>query len=168
MTFKQILKTLTFAEIIKGFSITLKWLGRANITEEYPDDMPELPYRFRGRLHVDIDKCISCCACETACPDQCIKVYAPPKDQFKLDKRPLEFLLNLEHCMWCGLCVDPCPTGAIHHSQEFEMAVFDRGELNFTKETLPYDLEVAKYGKHDKNLDSGTVEPIAPPPEMEH
>lgn len=149
MTLREFFRMITFREILTGFRVTLKWLKRPNITEEYPDVMPELPYRFRGKLHVDIDKCISCCMCETSCPDQCIKVYPPPKDQFKLDKRPAEFILNFEHCMWCGLCVDPCPTGAIHHSREFEMAVFNRAELNFTKATLPYNIVVAKFGKDD-------------------
>lgn len=137
---KDFIKMLTFYELIRGLLVTTKFLVKRKVTEEYPDFKPKIPYRHKGRLHVEIDACISCRLCEKACPEGCIKVFPPSKEQFKVDKRPLEFLLSQEHCLHCGLCMETCPTGAIHHSYEYELVVFNFKELLFNKETLPYNL----------------------------
>ncbi len=141
----RLVKMVTFWELIKGLVVTNKYMFKPKVTELYPDARPVLPYRTKGRLHVDIETCISCRMCEKACPEGCIKVFPPPKEVFKTDKRPAQFYLNQEHCLHCGLCVDPCPTGSIHHSQEYELVVFNYDDLLFDKETLPYDLDQKRY-----------------------
>ena len=141
----RFVKMVTFWELLKGLVVTNKYMVKPKVTELYPDVRPVLPYRTKGRLHVDIETCISCRMCEKACPEGCIKVIPPPKEVFKTDKRPAEFFLSQEHCLHCGLCVDPCPTGSIHHSHEFELVVFDYDDLLFDKETLPYDLDQTRY-----------------------
>lgn len=138
-------KMITFWELLKGLAITHKYLWTPKVTEFYPDVRPVLPYRSKGRLHVEIDTCISCRMCEKACPEGCIKVFPPSKEIFKTDKRPAEFIINHEHCLHCGLCVDPCPTGSIHHSGEYELVVTNYDDLLFDKETLPYDLAQTRY-----------------------
>jgi NADH-quinone oxidoreductase subunit I len=141
----RFVKMVTFWELVKGLAITQRYLFMPKVTELYPDVRPVLPYRTKGRLHVEIETCISCRMCERACPEGCIKVFPPPKEVFKTDKRPAEFFLNQEHCLHCGLCVDPCPTGSIHHSQEYELVTYNYKELLFDKEWLPYDLEQTRY-----------------------
>jgi formate hydrogenlyase subunit 6/NADH:ubiquinone oxidoreductase subunit I len=32
------------------------------------------------------------------------------------------FDIDIAKCMYCGLCSEPCPTGSIHHTSEFEGA----------------------------------------------
>lgn len=141
----RFIKMVTFWELIQGLFVTHKYLLKPKVTEIYPDKRPVLPYRTKGRLHMEIETCISCKMCEKACPEGCIKVFQPPKEIFKTDKRPAEFLLSQEHCLHCGMCVDACPTGSIHHSLEYELVVFDYKELLFDKERLPYDLEQTRY-----------------------
>ena len=141
----RFVKMVTFWELLKGLAITHGYLVKPKVTEVYPDARPVLPYRSKGRLHVEIETCISCRMCERACPEGCIKVFPPSKEVFKTDKRPVEFYLNHEHCLHCALCVDPCPTGSIHHSQEFELVVHDYRDLLFDKETLPYDLDQKRF-----------------------
>lgn len=145
MSLEKFWKMITFPDLLKGLKVTTKYLFQRKVTEEYPDFRPTLPYRYKGKLHVTIETCISCKLCEKACPEGCIKVFPPPKEVMKTDKRPYEFLINHEHCLHCSLCVDACPTGAIHHSQEFEMVVFDIKELLFDKEKLPYDAIKKEY-----------------------
>ncbi len=138
-------KRLFMLDILKGMGITFGYMFKPKISEQYPEERRELSYRSRGRLHVDTDLCISCKLCEEACPDSCIVVTRPPKEVFKKDKRPFQFTINQDTCMYCGLCLDPCPTAALHHTPEFEFAAFDRRNMFFDKETLPYDLEVKDF-----------------------
>jgi NADH-quinone oxidoreductase subunit I len=141
----RLVRMVTFPELASGLAVTFKWFRKPKVTEFYPDARPVLPYRTKGRLHVEIETCISCRMCEKACPEDCIKVYPPPKEVFKTDKRPAQFYISLEHCIHCGMCVDPCPTGSIHHSMEFELATYNKDELLFNKETLPYDLAIKHF-----------------------
>jgi Na+-translocating ferredoxin:NAD+ oxidoreductase RNF subunit RnfB len=43
------------------------------------------------------------------------------------------FDIDIGKCMYCGLCVEPCPTGAIQHTREFEGAT-----MNFNNLTLRF------------------------------
>jgi NADH-quinone oxidoreductase subunit I len=141
----KFLKMITFPDLLKGLKITNKYIIKKKITEKYPEEKRSYPYRYRGRIHVTIDTCISCKLCEKACPEGCLKVYPPPKEIMKTDKRPAQFYFSQEHCLHCGMCVDACPTGSIHHSHEFEITVFNIKELLFDKEKLPYDMLKKQY-----------------------
>ena len=48
------------------------------------------------------------------------------------------FDIDIGKCMYCGLCVEPCPTGAIQHTREFEGAVmhFNNLTLRFVPDPL--------------------------------
>jgi formate hydrogenlyase subunit 6/NADH:ubiquinone oxidoreductase subunit I len=37
--------------------------------------------------------------------------------------------INIGRCMYCGLCVEACPTKSLTHTSGYEKASFDRGEL---------------------------------------
>lgn len=133
------------ASAIKGMVITFRHLGREPITVEYPDVDVEklLPESYRGFLDVDLKICVSCRLCERGCPIDCIaiedvkaeKSQVPTKDgtrnMIKL-KNPTKFDIDIAKCMFCGLCVEACPTGAIKHTRKFTGCVFDVNDLIFS------------------------------------
>ena len=47
----------------------------------------------------------------------------------KTKKRLVRYEYDLGSCMFCHLCVNACPTGAIRFSPDFEHAVYTREKL---------------------------------------
>jgi len=122
--FRNIRETVT--SIFEGMTITFSHFVRKPYTVQYPDRTPvpvqdTLPFRYRGHLEVDMEICTGCLACERACPIDCIVIDAE-KDKKTKEMILTRFDIDLAKCMYCGLCSEPCPTGAIHHTPEFEGA----------------------------------------------
>jgi hydrogenase-4 component H len=69
---------------------------------------------FRGKLSIDVAKCIGCAGCANVCPSRLI-IVTDAKAVRRLD-------FFLERCTYCGRCADVCPEGAITMTQEFETA----------------------------------------------
>lgn len=133
--FKNIFETAT--SVFEGMSITFSHLLRKPVTIQYPDkiDRPlaeTLPDRFRGFLKVDMEICTACLACMTDCPIDCIKIVTKKDETSATKERVLtQFDIDMAKCMFCGLCTEPCPTGAIHFTKEFERATEDINDLVF-------------------------------------
>ena len=116
----------TASSLFEGMAVTFSHLLRRPSTVEYPDRMAirvqdTLPLRYRGMLEVDLEICTACLACERACPIDCIVIEAK-KDKAAGGFVMTRFDIDMAKCMYCGLCSEPCPTGAIHHTTEFEGA----------------------------------------------
>jgi NADH-quinone oxidoreductase subunit I len=122
--FTNIKETVT--TIFEGMSVTFSHFVRRPYTVQYPDRMPmriedTLPFRYRGILEVDLEICTGCLACERACPIDCIVIEAVKDKQTKAMMLN-RFDIDIAKCMYCGLCSEPCPTGSIHHTPQFEGA----------------------------------------------
>ena len=132
-------------------------------TLQYPHEKWPIPERnigfdhseynlIRSRLHVDIDDCIACMQCEKACPVDCIKIdfIKPPKDSGfdcgitsnDTQKKMIvsRFTIDMSECMYCNLCVFPCPEECIYmvggpnaekHEIDYEFSQYKRDGLIF-------------------------------------
>jgi formate hydrogenlyase subunit 6/NADH:ubiquinone oxidoreductase subunit I len=123
----------TVATIFEGMSVTFSHFMRRPYTVQYPDRVPiriqdTLPFRYRGILEVDLEICTACLACERACPIDCIVIEAE-KDKAAGGLVMTRFDIDMGKCMYCGLCSEPCPTGSIHHTPEFEGADYSLESL---------------------------------------
>jgi len=151
---------------ITGMGLTLKHFKNKKdlvATLQYPNEKWPLPERnigfepsdynvIRSRLHVDIDDCIGCLQCERACPVDCIKIdtIKPPKGSdydcgktsFDTQKKMIvpRFTIDMSECMYCDLCVHPCPEECIYmvggpnepkHEIDYEFSQYERHGLVF-------------------------------------
>ena len=149
--------------MISGMSLTLEHLRKKKdlvATLQYPNEKWPQPERsigfehkdynvIRSRLHVDIDDCIGCLQCERACPVDCIKIDTiKPARGVDFDcgetsndtrKKMIvpRFTIDMSECMYCNLCVYPCP----------EECIYMVGGPNEPKHDIDY--EYSKYVKHD-------------------
>jgi NADH-quinone oxidoreductase subunit I len=141
--------------IFVGMKITWKHLFVPAVTIQYPDVKVKLPERARNRLFVNINDCIGCKQCATACPVNCINIETVkavptdmPSETSNGKKKVLwvtKFEIDEAKCCFCQLCVFPCPTECIQMTPVYEYSEFDRDKLvyNFANLT-PEEIDIKK------------------------
>ncbi|BAP57249.1 NADH-quinone oxidoreductase subunit I [Thioploca ingrica] len=127
-------------ELIKGLSITGRYLFKSKITVQYPEEKTPLSNRFRG-LHAlrrypnGEERCIACKLCEAVCPALAITIEAAPRENDGT-RRTSRYEIDLLKCIFCGFCEESCPVDSIVESRTFEYHGEQRGDLLMTKEQL--------------------------------
>ena len=151
---------------ITGMRLTWKHFSNKKdlvATLQYPNEKWPIPEKnigfelseynsIRSRLHVDIDDCIACMQCERACPVDCIKIDSvkPPKGteydcgitSNDTQKKMIvsRFTIDMSECMYCNLCVYPCPEECIYmvggpneekHPIDYEFSQYSRDGMIF-------------------------------------
>ncbi len=85
-------------------------------TARYPELPVILPERYRGRPHLDASRCTDGCrACAAACPTAAIRT-----DPLAVD---------LGACLFCPVCAESCPEGAITFTRDHRLAARQRADL---------------------------------------
>ncbi|NQV65512.1 MAG: NADH-quinone oxidoreductase subunit NuoI [SAR86 cluster bacterium] len=143
-------------------------------TVQYPEEMPYLAPRNRGRIVLTRDpdgeeRCVACNLCAVACPVDCIALQKTEDEYGRW--YPEFFRINFSRCIMCGMCEEACPTYAIQLTPDFEMCEYDRQNMVYEKEHLLISGE-GKYpgysfynvaGKSIKNKDKGEARNESPP-----
>ena len=158
--------------LLDGLSVTLDHMGRRPVTVQYPYEKLIPSERYRGRIHYEFDKCIACEVCVRVCPINLPVVdWVMNKETKKKELR--NYSIDFGVCIFCGNCVEYCPTNCLSMTEEYELATFDRHNLNFDNIALgrlPTNVttdpsvrslrELAYLPKGE--MDPHTVEPNAP------
>ncbi len=129
--------------LVKGLAVTLKHALRPSITQQYPEEKPDLPPRTRGVIALKEANCTVCYKCSRECPDWCIYIDAhkethDPASGGKARSAKIldRFAIDYALCMYCGICVEVCPFDALFWSPEFEYSTYGIDELIHEKEKL--------------------------------
>jgi NADH-quinone oxidoreductase subunit I len=136
------LERMYLPEIMRGLKITLMHLLRFNpITVQYPEEVKQLPPRYRGLHILPADdegkiRCVACKLCEVACPTQAISIVAEASDEYGVERSPKVYNIDFMRCVFCGFCVEACPCDALRMGMHYELASYNRAGLIHTKEVF--------------------------------
>lgn len=144
------IKSLFLIELLKGMSVTGRYLFKKKITVQYPDEKTPMSPRFRG-LHAlrryanGEERCIACKLCEAVCPALAITI----ESELRADgtRRTTRYDIDLTKCIFCGYCEESCPVDSIVETNIFEYHGEVRGDLYMTKEKL-----LAVGDRHEKEI----------------
>ena len=136
-----LLEKLYLPAIAAGLGTTIRHVFQKNVTQQFPEQRPELPANYRGvhRLNRDEEgrvKCVACYMCSTACPARCIDIVAAPSPWPDREKYPEIFVIDELRCIYCGMCEQACPCDAIELTSLFDLTGLSREEMMFDKEKL--------------------------------
>ncbi len=144
-------KSLFLIELMKGLSITGRYLFARKFTLHYPDEKAPMSPRFRG-LHAlrrypnGEERCIACKLCEAVCPALAITIESELREDGT--RRTTRYDIDLSKCIFCGFCEESCPVDSIVETHIHEYHGEVRSDLLMTKEKLlavgdKYEKEIA-------------------------
>ena len=121
----------TFVALAKGFRVTFANMLRKPVTENYPEEPVHFQARYRGIhvLHRDeqgLEKCVGCFSLRVSMPGQ-LHLYRSRAEntadtRISAGERYASvYNIDYSRCIFCGYCVEACPTDAITHGHSFEL-----------------------------------------------
>ncbi len=143
-------RSLFLFELLKGLSLTGRYLFARKVTLNYPEEKAPQSPRFRG-LHAlrrypnGEERCIACKLCEAVCPALAITIEAEPRQDGS--RRTTRYDIDLFKCIYCGFCEESCPVDSIVETRVHEYHFEERGENIMTKDQL-----LAIGDKHEAQL----------------
>lgn len=152
--------------LLTGLGVTWREYFTPKITEQYPENRKttlHVSKRHRGRLVMKNDeqglpKCVACMMCEKACPNGTIKIFTEmiTTEEGKKKRQLNDYQYDLGDCMFCELCVNSCNFDAIHFTNDFENAVFDRDKLVLHLDKEKYESSLPNIIEGNEPTEIGT------------
>jgi NADH-quinone oxidoreductase subunit I len=136
---REYFSSLLLKELLKGMSVTGKYMFARKITVQFPEEKTPQSNRFRG-LHAlrrypnGEERCIACKLCEAVCPAMAITIESAQRDDGS--RRTTRYDIDLTKCIFCGFCEEACPVDAIVETRVLEYHGEVRGDLYYTKQML--------------------------------
>ena len=136
---QHFVKSCLLLELLKGLSLTGRYLFSKKITIQYPEEKTPQSNRFRG-LHAlrrypnGEERCIACKLCEAVCPALAITIDSEEREDGS--RRTTRYDIDLFKCIYCGFCEEACPVDSIVETRHFEYHFEERGDQIMTKEKL--------------------------------
>ncbi len=156
--------------IWEGLTTTVRHMFSPKITQQFPEQRPEMPPNYRGvhRLNRDEQgrvKCVACYMCATVCPARCIDIVSAPSPWPDREKYPETFVIDELRCIYCGMCEQACPCDAIELTSLYDLTGLSREEMMFDKEKLlsVFD-QTVKMGTDPVRTTSGRLSIASDPP----
>ena len=132
-------RSLMLLELLKGLSLTMRYMFRPNFTINYPEEKTPKSPRFRG-LHAlrrypnGEERCIACKLCEAVCPALAITIDSSQREDGS--RRTTKYEIDLFKCIFCGFCEESCPVDSIVETDFLEYHFENREDAIMTKEKL--------------------------------
>lgn len=151
LTFKSYFNNIWTAvrTVFKGLTITTRYIvAEKPVTIEYPEVREVLPDNSRSRLYNDVENCIACNQCATACPVDCIYIASTRRDKEApkiktKDGTPIrldltQYTIDTSLCCYCGLCTVVCPTQCLTHTTDYEYSQYtvDAMKYNYLEDDI--------------------------------
>ena len=147
----HLIKSFMLWELLKGLSVTGRYLFSRKITIQYPEEKTPMSPRFRG-LHAQRryangeERCIACKLCEAVCPALAITIDVAEREDGS--RRTTRYDIDLFKCIYCGFCEEACPVDAIVETHIYEYHFEEKGAQIMTKDKLleigdKYETEIA-------------------------
>ena len=137
---REYFSSLLLKELLKGMTVTGKYMFARKITVQFPEEKTPQSNRFRG-LHAlrrypnGEERCIACKLCEAVCPAMAITIESEQRANDN-SRRTTRYDIDLTKCIFCGFCEEACPVDAIVETRVFEYHGETRGDLYYTKQML--------------------------------
>jgi NADH-quinone oxidoreductase subunit I len=131
--------SLMLRELMKGLSVTFRYMLRPKYTINYPEEKIPKSNRFRG-LHAlrrypnGEERCIACKLCEAVCPALAITIDSEAREDGS--RRTTRYDIDLFKCIYCGFCEESCPVDSIVETHIHEYHFEQRGENVVNKAKL--------------------------------
>ncbi len=134
----------------KMLSEVIRALAKKPATIMYPAEKLDMPENYRGKLSVDVSKCVGCKLCMRDCPAGAINIKKVADKKFEIE-------INFSRCIYCGQCAESCNKKVIVLTKNVELAQLDVDKL--TEVFSPQIEQESSQNEQPKSNQTATVKP---------